>query len=185
MTYTFSLDESDYLTHQLFNSSTSKLSLKNRRKSWLLVTGAFAVLAFVVYQNGDRVLGTYFGVFSVITLIFYPFYIRWKYKKHFLNHIREHLSNNFGKTASLEFHDGYILTFDENKSESKISLNLIKSIHELPQHHLIKLDGGQTLIMPKDKVNDLQQLESDLTKLAESLNLRITDNTKWNWSKSW
>jgi hypothetical protein len=185
MTYNFSLDESDYLTHQLFNSSTSKLSIKNRRKSWLLVTGAFAILAFVVYNNNDKILGTYFGVFSCITFIFYPFYIRWKYKKHFLNHIRENLANNFGKSASLEFHNDHLLTFDDSESESKISMNLIKSIHELPQHYFLKLDGGQTLILPKRKVNDLQKFESDLKQLAQSLEINITDNTKWEWKKSW
>ncbi|MBD8489756.1 YcxB family protein [Echinicola sp. CAU 1574] len=185
MVYTFSLDESDYLTYQLFNSSTSKQSLKNRRRSWLLVTGAFALLAFVTYNNKDEVLGIYFGVLSIISFIFYPFYIRWKYKKHFLSHIREHLASNFGKKASLEFQKDYILAFDENESESKINLKSVKSIHELPEHHLIRLDGGQTLILPKQKTNNLHQLESDLNQLAKSLGLTIMDNTKWTWNKSW
>tara|TARA_R110002049_G_scaffold305808_1_gene503301 strand:- start:2005 stop:2436 length:432 start_codon:yes stop_codon:yes gene_type:complete len=143
------------------------------------------MLAFIVYSNNDIISGIYFGIASVLSLVFYPYFIRWKYKKHFLNYIRENNSNNFGKTASLEFHNDHILTFDENESESKISLKLIKSIHELPHHHLIKLDGGQALILPKQRVNDLKQLESDLTKLANSLNLIITYNVKWQWEKSW
>ena len=185
MTYTFSLDESDYLTHQLFFSSKSKQSLKTRRKSWLFTTGSFAVLAFALFYIGDAVLGTSFAIVSVISLLFFPFYIRWKYKKHFLNHIRENFSNNFGKKASIEFRDNHFLTYDENESESKISFNLIKSIHELPEYYFFRLDTGQTLIMPKQKITDLEAFQAELESLTESLGLQISDDTKWSWTKSW
>jgi len=150
-----------------------------------VITGSFAVLSFVVYNSEDTSLGIYFGFVAVISLIFYPFYLRWKYKKHFLNHIRENLKSNIGKTASIVINEDHILTFDEDESESRINVKMIKSIHDLPQHYLIKLDGGKALILPKNKVNEPKQLQQDLIELAKSLSLSVEDNTKWDWNKSW
>lgn len=183
MKYTFSLEESDYLTHQLFISSTSKQSLKNRRTSWLLVSGSFAVLAFVMYDRGDTFPAICFAILSVISFIFYPFYSQWKYKKHFSNHIKEHLSNNFGKQVSLEFKEDHIYADDGDNSESRIGFNLIKSVHELPDHYLIRLDSGQSVILPKLKIKELEQLKGDLKTLAETLQMNIIDNTQWRWKR--
>lgn len=185
MKYSFSLDESDYLTHQLFIAASSKQSLNRRRRSWLLVTGSFVVLAFVFLNKGDTGIGTNFIIAGVFSFIFYPFFIRWKYKRHFEKHIKEHLSNNFGQKMNFEIGEDQFITRDEENSESKISFSLTKSMHELPKHFLIRLDNGQSLILPKEKVPDLDRLRSDLVSLAQKLNLMIVDNTKWNWNKSW
>lgn len=185
MKYTFSLDETDYLTHQLFISATSKPSLNGRRKSWLLVTGAFGLLAFVFYQKDDVGLSNYFIFTSILSLIFYPFYIRWKYKRHFKKYINEHFSKNFGKKAYIELQEGHILTQDEDRSESKISCTSIESFHELPEHFLIRLNNGQSLILPKNKIEQLDQLRSDLSQLANKRQLLMTDNLNWKWEKSW
>jgi hypothetical protein len=149
------------------------------------VTGSFAVLAFVIYDSGDKLPGICFMILSIVSFIFYPFYIHWKYKKHFSDHIKEHLSNNFGKQVNIEFKEDHMLADDGNNSESKISFNLIKSVHELPDHYLIRLDSGQSVILPKQKIKELEQLKGELKTLSENLQMNIIDNTQWRWSKSW
>ena len=181
MKYTFSLEESDYLTHQLFVVSTSKPAVWRRRRSWILITLAFLCLAWVFQKESNEFLRNYFIGISIISLIFYPFYSRWRYKKHYSNHINENLSQNFGKEVTIEFLDEHFLTQDAFGSESKISYSQVQSFNELPEHFLVRLNNSQSLILPKNKTEPIDELRRGLTELASKLGFNINDNTSWKW----
>ena len=181
MKYKFSLNESDYLTHQLFVASTSKPAIWRRRRSWALTTGMFLIFAWLFYHSSNEFLTNYFIGAAIVSAVFFPLYSGWRYKKHYRKHIKEHFSKSFGKEAIVEFRDEDIFTKDEFKSESKINYSQIESFNELPEHFLIRLNSGQSLILPKEKIAEVEQLRKELSELAIKLGNEITDYTTWKW----
>lgn len=181
MKYTFSLDESDLLTHQLFLVSNSKPAIWRRRKTWLFTTITFMALASLFYQLSNKFLTNYFLRIGIICLIFYPLYSRWKYKRHYTRHIREHLSGSIDKQTTLEFQEDFVFGKDETNSESKVSYSLVESFNELPQHFLLKLRGGQALIIPKNKISDTEQLRSDILDVTKKMSKELKNYTNWKW----
>ena len=81
----------------------------------------------------------------------------------------------------VEFQNDHILTKDDADSESKVSFSQIESMTELPEHFLIRLNGGQSLILPQRKISELSQLRSDLEQVRQKVGLEIIDNTNWKW----
>lgn len=181
MKYTFSLEEADYLAHQLFVASTSKPSIQRRRKSWIMTTLAFGLFAYLMDQSDNEFLRNYFLGATLLSMFLFPFFSRWRYRKHYKKQVGEHFSKSFGKKATVEFQAKHISTEDENDSESKISYSQVESINELPEHFLIRLDNGQSLILPKNKIEQLDQLKTDLHELGKKVRLELTDDTNWKW----
>ena len=181
MKYIFSLDESDYVTHYLFVVSTSKPSISRRRRGWAITVGTFFLLALVLYQDADKVLSYSFFGASIICLLFYPLYTRWRYKNHYKKQVNEHFSKSFGKQTTLEFKEDQFLMKDELGSESKMNYEMIASMHELPSHFILRLNNAQSLILPKDDIPEVEQLRSELVDLAKKLSLQLTDHSDWEW----
>ena len=83
------LDENDFLTFQLYNASKSPRIRRGRIKSWIITTVMFLCFACLFYQSNQALLTSYFLTLSGLSLVFFPYYTRWRYRKHYLNHIRE------------------------------------------------------------------------------------------------
>jgi len=181
MEYKFSLDETDYLTHQLFIVSISKPAIWRRRRSWAIMTGMFLILALLFHRSANQHLTNYFLVVSAISLVFYPAYSAWRYKKHYKKHVNENFSKTFGQEVTIEFGTDFVLTRDQEQSESKINYSQVDSIFELPEHFLMRMKNGQSLIMPKFKISNLDELRKELTELAKKLNLELLHNMNWKW----
>lgn len=181
MKYTFSLELEDYLTHQLYVASTSGNVQKNRRRSWFWSTTIFLAIAWIMELSENPELRNYFLIMALITLVFFPFYIKRKYRNHYERHVKTNLSENFKKEATVTFEEDHVFLADENGSESKVAFAQVKAVHELPNHYLMFLKGGQTLIFPKDKIEEKLALRQDLIKLAEAINTSIEDHTDWKW----
>ena len=181
MIYSYSLEEADFLTHQLFVVSNSKSAIARRRRSWIILTGVFLILAWLFYRSSNETLTYYFLTVAIISAIFYPFYSRWHYRKHYKRHVKTTFSKSIGQMVFVEFQNDHILTKDDADSESKVSFSQIESMTELPEHFLIRLNGGQSLILPQRKISELSQLRSDLEQVRQKVGLEIIDNTNWKW----
>lgn len=181
MKYRFTLNEEDYLTHQLYLSSNSKKSMGRRKRSWFLTTSIFLGIGIIFHMEGNAFLGNYFFVAALLSLLFFPLYSRWRYKKHFRSHIAEHFSNLFGNPVTVEFLEDYIVTQDESESESKISTAQVVGLHELPKHFFVTLVSGQSLILPKEGIDQPEELRKDLETLGRKVGLDIIDRNDWKW----
>ena len=83
MTLKYTLTEDDYLQHQLYIASKTNRIKKKRRQSWITMVFVFVALTVLLFQTDNILLSFYFGVLSILTLIFYPFYLKKHYKKHY------------------------------------------------------------------------------------------------------
>ena len=81
----YNLDESDYLTHQLYMASKSERIKKKRRKSRLLIPILYVVIAVISIIQQNIILSSVFILVAVIWFLFYPLYERNHYEKHYKN----------------------------------------------------------------------------------------------------
>ncbi|MCL9806543.1 YcxB family protein [Flavobacterium amniphilum] len=180
MVLEYSLDENDYLTHQLYTASKSKRTKKQRRKSWIIVSSLFFILGLLFLKEENNFLSYYFFGFGIITLIFYPFYLRNHYKKHYQKFITDTYKSRFGEIAKVNFHEEYLQTSDSN-SESKINYTALEEINEIGDYIFLKLTSGGSLIIPKAKVDTIEEVKEEIKKISRKYGLAENIELNWKW----
>ena len=180
MNLNYSLNKEDYLQHQLYNASTTESIKKKRLKTWAIVTFIFIILSFLFYQADNKLLTYYFIAFSIITLIFYPFYQRKQYKKHYAKFINETYKNRFDKESNIVFNDMNLETSDLT-GESKINYSSLEKIIEISSHFFLKIKTGGSLIIPKSKVENVEKVRTKLKVLSEKMKIDYSAELNWKW----
>lgn len=179
MMYKIILKQEDFLNYQLFTASKSKQTRKKRISTWLILTGLMLSIGFVALQKEEKFLAYYFLIFGIITLVFYPYYQRIQYKKHFLKHIIEHYQNRFGAESELGFKNGFIINSSDER-EGKIKLSEIDIINEIDDNVFIKIKTGESVIVPK-RAEGYDELKQELQKIATNLDIQWNEELEWKW----
>jgi len=174
------LEHADYLTYQLFTASMSKHIQKRRKIEWLLSTLFFLFLCFLFFLTQNRMLFFYFAALTILCLIFYPKYSRWRYKKHYSKYMKNVFSNNFGKIAHIKFTPDNIETSD-NESELKIKYSQVKDVSEITTHFFIHLNSGSSIIIPKKKSAEINHIQNYLKTLCKEKGLKYNTYPNWKW----
>ncbi len=181
MTIKYSLEESDYILHQLYHSSKSPVAIKQRRNSYIFVISIGVFFGLLSYFKDNNIQATIaFVVFTIVCVFSYPIIENVRHKSHFKKHVKEIYKNSIGKTVEFEFSEDFIKT-TENDSLSKISTHEISEINEIEKIIMIKLRTGLTLIIPKAKIIEIENLTSRLKELASSLNIAYNIELHWKW----
>lgn len=178
MYVTLLLNENDYLTYQLYTASKNKRSRNNRRKSWLILSVGFLLLG-IGFINSNEFYAYYFLGAGIISLIFYPFYQRYKYKKHYHKYVLDNLQYRFGKECKVNFQSDFIETKDIT-GESKINTSEVTQINEIGTHYFIKVKTGESLIIPKSIINK-DSFISELMTVFQNPNIVINRELNWRW----
>ena len=176
------LDENDYLTHQLYTASKTPRIKKARIKGWILTTVAFLALTYLFFENNNGFLALYFLILSVLSLTLYPFYSRWRYKKHYQKYIADTYKNRFGEECTLEITEDIIFTKDRT-GELKINTSEIEVINEIRDFYFVKLKTGGSLIISKVKTepDELETIKKGLNDLVEKKRIKHNVELDWNW----
>lgn len=168
----------DFLVHQLYTASNSLSVKKKRQKSKWISPIIFLVIGGVLsYQDGDFVALVLFGSLALIWFAFYPKYERYRYRKHYKNHVMELHGKDVVMSASMEIDADYIFVKDE-VSEGKVKLSEVNYVANLPDHYLIRVSNKQALIVPKICVDSAINFEDFFT----SKNIELKDELNWKWS---
>jgi hypothetical protein len=80
----------------------------------------------------------------------------------------------------VEFSNEYIIATNNN-SESKVACIEIKEIYELQSYIYINLKAGQSLIIPKEKIENKNVLIGRLKELAGFLKIGYIIDENWEW----
>ncbi len=180
MIVTYSIDEQDYLTFQLFTASQSDSIKKRRFRAKTFPPVLYVVLGcvMIVYHRLDFTI--IFGLLAVVWFLFYPLREKRLYQTSYEKFIRENFREKFGKKATLTFSPQHIVNKDDI-SENKIQLDQVAEINEIPDLILIKLKAGQTFILPKNKIDNEEELKLLLKDLAEELEIPYNNDYNWKW----
>jgi hypothetical protein len=172
----YELQENDFLQFQLFTASKSDRIKRKKRNSWLIMTFCSFIIAGYFYIIENHSLAIYFGLISILTALFYPNYFKSRYKNHYKKFIKENYAKRFGQRETLEFHSDYI--FAKNKTgEGKIYLKEIEEINETEFHYFLKVSTGVSLFMPKQNVEQSNELISRFNELG----IKVNDELSWKW----
>ena len=169
------------MTHQLYIASTSERIRKKRRRNRIIVPLTYFALGLLISFFDDKLdLLIVFFVIAIIWYIVYPIWERRHYIRHYRGFIKENYKDRIGRIATLEFTNDFILAKD-NGSESKVLTTELEEIIEIPTTILLRLKGGQSIILPKEKISSIDILTTKLKELASHLKIRYKLDDNWKW----
>ena len=176
----YHLDEDDFLTHQLFIASRSPRIQLKRKRSRISVPIVYSIIGILFLVQEQFGLMFVFVFLGFLWYVFYPKWDKRRFIKHYQKFIQETYKERFGVVVSLEIGDAYMWARDE-ANESKIAVTEVTEICEISSTIYMLLRSGQTLILPKNKINDLGSLTKTLHELADRLAISYTVNHHWSW----
>ena len=180
MTIDFSIDEKDFLTNQLYMASKSDRIRKKRKRNRIILPLIYVAFGILFLFTDKLPLTIIFLIIGLLWYIVYPIYEKRHYIKHYQGFIKDNYKERIGKTSSLEINDDFIIGKDSG-SESKILTKELEEINEIPTTIFVKLKTGQSLILPKNKIKNIDLLIIRLKQLASSLNIPYNLDEKWEW----
>jgi len=180
MTLKYSLTEDDYLQNQLYIASTTERIKRQRRQSLIVVVFAFIALTALFYQTDNKLLTYYFAALSILVLIFYPFYLRNRYKRYYQEFIADSYKERFGEYTTIVFSEETLDTFDRT-GEAKLNYSVFEEIIETSNHIFIKVKTGGSLIIPKFGAENLEKVILTLKALANRLKIKYSNKLNWKW----
>jgi len=98
----YSLTENDFLEFQMYFSLRSKQHSSQRKKAKILTSIVLGAIGYYFAIIEAKTIGYAYLAAGTLFLIFYNRYSYWKYKRHFIKHIREHRKGLIGLTLTLE-----------------------------------------------------------------------------------
>ncbi|MUU77356.1 YcxB family protein [Winogradskyella endarachnes] len=178
MNLKYDLSFSDFLEYQLYFSSKSKVQQKNRKKSRIIVPIIYAVLILIAILIGNYILAITFAIIAIIWYLIHPVYAKYRYKKHFENHIKENYKNRIDKEISLTFNqNSRAIEGIEEGTQSTINYSEFDVLIEIKEHFFLKLKSNVSFIIPKRAIDDLKGFK----KIFTDINIEIVDQTDWIW----
>lgn len=180
MTIDYKIDENDFLTHQLFVASKSDRIKKKRLRNKVILPLIYVAFGLLFLFEDNHSMSTIFLIIGVLWFFIYPLWERRHYTKHYQGFIKENYKDRLGRTATLEFSNDYILAKD-NGSESKVLTTEVEEIFEIPTTIFVRLKGGQSFILPKDKISNIDNVTTRLKELADYLKIKYERDDNWKW----
>lgn len=180
MTIDYKIDETDFLTHQLFVASKSARIKKKRQKSKIIVPLIYVAFGLFFYFEERISLTIIFFIIAALWFFIYPLWERQHYIKHFKGFIKENYRDRFGRSATIEFSNDFIIARD-NGGESKVLTTEIEEIIEISSTIFVRLKGGQSFILPKEKIANFDNLKARLKELATYLKIKYVIDERWEW----
>jgi len=171
--YTTSLE--NYLDHQMYMVSKSKLVRRKRLLAKYIFTISYLTLGLWLYLKGNVRTGIIFAALGVLWFFVYPILNKNSMRRFYGKYIRENYSNKLDKTVEMNIEKGFVFVNDST-SESKIPVSEFKKMIEINSAFFLRLKSGTSYIIPKDAI-DTAAFKSEIS----GLQIPITVETDWKW----
>jgi len=174
------LDEKDFLTFQLYNASKTPRIRNTRIRNWILFVFLMFCLAYLFSDRDDNFLKYYFLSMGVTGVFIYPLYSRWWHRRHYTKFVHDTYNDRIGLDSTLTFTPDTIQCKDRT-GEMFIYKSEIEAIDVIPGYYFLKIKGGGTMILPKAKVDKLEEVEHEIRTLLDRGDIKHTIDLKWKW----
>ncbi len=176
MKFEITLEREDFLAFQLFEADHSPRIQKKLRNGRAYIVGLFFLLSFLGYISGNNGFAVAYLLTGILFLAAYLRYFKWRYKRHYLQHINEHYTERFGLVSTLDFKEGGIALEDKTGS-TFLKLEEIKNVMETPEHLFVKISIGTSIIVPKRFEAESKEVLDTLLKLE----IPYHSFKEWKW----
>lgn len=175
------LDAEDYLNYQLFNASQSKNINIKRKRNRFIPAIVFFVLGIIVprFDFTEPFTLIYISI-SVLWIFVYPIWDKRLYINHYKKFINENYQNNFDKNVEVILSTEEVYMKD-GSSESKINLVELQEINEVPNAFYLKLKSSQSIILPKSKIGNLNEVKEFLNIIKDNYSVNYNEFPDWKW----
>ena len=179
MNLQYQLDGSDFVQALIFYSQQNAVLKKRRNRGWVVNTLAIFSLAFYFWTVKNHFLTIYFLIAGAIVGCGFPFYARWRQKRFYTTYVANISKDLERQACKLQISDGY-LEMSDNDSWSKLAVKKIQIIHEVTPYFFIRLKAGSTIIIPKDRIDNINNVRKDLIELGSNFNIPVVTDLKWS-----
>lgn len=176
----FKLSKVDFVEYQLFAASNSENINKSRRNSRIRLPIVYFFLGLLLFLFADLIFALVFIGLGLAWYVLHPHFMKRRYLRHFDKHVEENYKNRFEKVVSLDFQEEIIIAKDY-LGESKLRIKEITEIIEIQNHIFLKLSSGESIIIPKKSIANLNDLKSTLTQIASDKGIIHSIDLDWVW----
>lgn len=176
----YTLEKIDFLKYQLFAASTSERIIKSRKNSRIRLPIVYLILGLLLFAFADMIFALIFIGIGVVWYLLHPYFMKKRYIRHFTKYIDENYQNRFGKTVTIDFDGEYIISTDY-LGESKLKIREIAEINEIKDYVFLRFSSGESLIIPNDKLENVNELKNILTKIVSDLSINHNIDLDWQW----
>lgn len=129
--------------------------------------------SFIEY---NKIMIVYFALFEILVWFYFPKYFNSRYKRYYLNYVKENYKNRIGIDETLEFTDSYIKSTSKI-GEGQVNLTEIEYTSEIPKYLILKISTGEAIIIPTKGIENIDELKSFL--IEENYNYK--NELDWKW----
>lgn len=176
----YKLEKIDFLKYQLFAASKSERIIKSRKNSRIRLPIVYLLLGLLLFAFADLIFALIFIGIGVVWYLLHPYFMKKRYIRHFEKYIDENYQNRFSKTVTIDFEGEYIISTDY-LGESKLKIREIAEINEIKDYIFLKFSSGESLIIPKDRLENVNELNNILTKIVSDLSINHNIDLDWQW----
>jgi hypothetical protein len=176
----FLIEKESLVSMNLFRIAQSESILKTRKTAQIIVAALpiFSAIYFFVNENIPIVILSI--LFSVAAYFLYPLRDARFYKKKITANVLEANKDKFGQRITLTF-DEENLSSKINDKEGQISLKEIEQIDEIENEIFIKTFSGQSILIPKKDVTNINECIAFLKNLSAKLNIQYKADLNWKY----
>ena len=151
-----------------------------RSKAWLAVSLSLFIFGLILFLYSDRYVFYFYAPCSIITILVFPYYHKWRLKKQYVGFVKENYKNNVGKASNLLF-DQEHFTHSNTMGESKINYSSIGKMVEISSHFFLILKTGTELIIPKSAFDTVEAIQTQLKAIASTHEIPYATELEWKW----
>ncbi|WJS96035.1 hypothetical protein NYQ10_06150 [Flavobacterium johnsoniae] len=181
MELNYSLTENDYLQQQLYLASKSEQIKKQRRITKTFVILVLVILGFFLYVNENLLEAYCCGVTAVIYFFLFPFYQKKFYQRVFKKYVIENFKNRIGIVTKIKFKEDVLEVFNEGIGKSEFNFSVLKNISEIKDYFFIAFKTGESFMIPKLQIGNIEELRCKLKSIAENLKIDFISELDWKW----
>lgn len=184
MNIKYILDHNDFLNFQLFTTSTLDAAKKRRNRIRIMVPVIYLALGFWLYfkdKEQNYKMAISLMILAVLWYFIFPFFEARSFKKKLMKYIQVNYKDTLPMSVDMEFDADSMFTKGLTE-ENKIFYKDLEEIKETDEYLFVKIQNtGQTLIFPKQKIDNAHDLSNYFIYIAQKLNLPYKHFGDWKW----
>lgn len=179
MIFNYSLDQDDYLTYLFYSTSKSKKVQKRRSLNKLILMIMYVVTGMYLHDRNGPIASAIFFLLCFPLYFLYNTFEKKQYLKHFKKFINHHFIDRIGKEASIELAENNFHVVDDE--DNWYAYEDIESVTETNALIIIQLKSGVAILLPKNKIQNVDALIEKLSQMASLKNIVLNKEPAWKW----
>lgn len=180
MTLNYPITLRDYLHLKLYDASKSDSIRKSRRRTEIVLFVIYAIgIAYAIYKSYYSLAG---GI-AVGGLLYYFLFQR-QYKNRYARNAYKHMSRRVPANTEVPV----TITFNPStvhyrvaEEKTAFKWNDMKELIEIPQYFFLVTHAGESLIIPKNKLDDPARFKTYMQEKTSANNIPFSNQTDWAW----